>query len=122
MRIVCMVSPRRLGPTMVGLTLTMCVLVHGELSGLCVTLTIESAPSSGHAGGCMPRHAARRHARDDFKGLATPTPLPVPRFGASGQATIVVVGQTTEQPVPAAPTAPTGPAPPDSPVPPCRWS
>jgi hypothetical protein len=68
MRIVCMVSPRRLAPTMVGLTLTMCVLVHGEHSGLCVTLTIESAPSSGHAGGCMPRHATRRHARDDFKG------------------------------------------------------
>ena len=68
MRIVCMVSPRCLAPTMVGLTLTMCVLVHGEHSGLCVTLTIESAPSSGHAGGCMPRHATRRHARDDFKG------------------------------------------------------
>ena len=50
----------------------------------------------------------------------TPTPLPVTQFGASGQATTVVAGQTTEQPVPAAPTAPTGPAPPNSPVPPCR--
>ena len=44
------------------------------------------------------------------------------QFGASGQATTVVVGQTTEQPVPAAPTAPTGPASPDPPVPPCRQS
>jgi hypothetical protein len=262
MRIVCMVSPRCLTPTM-------CVLVYGKLRGLCVTLTIESAPSSGHAGGCMPRHATRRHARDDKRlatrrhaplrygavwvrggtpqrvggvrtqpeegegsvstargscgvmplpstsgiericislwrmpmpscyltyaqsrkatwseytsrlgcwlcqrrcgrwlrtytdgnGLGsywvqmvdalradlgsygqadpaalqsrvpahppppiqgTPTPLPVTQFGASGQATTVVAGQTTEQPVPAAPTAPTGPAPPNSPVPPCR--
>ena len=73
MRIVCMVSPRCLTPTM-------CVLVNGELRGLCVTLTIESAPSSGHAGGCMPRHATRRHARDD-KRLATRRHAPL-RYGA----------------------------------------
>jgi hypothetical protein len=73
MRIVCMVSPRCLTPTM-------CVLVYGKLRGLCVTLTIESAPSSGHAGGCMPRHATRRHARDD-KRLATRRHAPL-RYGA----------------------------------------
>ena len=43
-------------------------------------MTIESAPSSGHAGGCMPRHATRRHARDD-KRLATDRHAPL-RYGA----------------------------------------
>ena len=45
-----------------------------------------------------------------------PTPLPVPQFGASGPASVVVVDQTTEQPVPAAPTAPAPTNPPAPPV------